>query len=76
MHAVRPQLRRRSEAMIDLGPHAAFIWASYVIYAVVLAGLVGWLVWDGARIKARLGDLEARGVSRRSRAASKETPRP
>lgn len=58
--------------MIDLGPHAAFIWASYAIYAVVLAGVIGWLVWDGARLKARLADLEARGVSRRSRAA-KET---
>jgi heme exporter protein D len=59
--------------MIDLGPHAAFIWASYAIYAVVLAGLIVWLVWDGARIRSRLADLEARGVSRRSRAASKET---
>lgn len=55
--------------MIDLGPHAAFIWASYAIYAVVLAGVIGWLVWDGSRLKARLADLEARGVSRRSRAA-------
>ncbi len=59
--------------MIDLGPHAAFIWASYAIYAVVLAGVIGWLVWDGARLKARLADLEARGVSRRSRATAKET---
>lgn len=59
--------------MIDLGPHAAFIWASYAIYAVVLAGVIGWLVWDGARLRARLADLEARGVSRRSRAAAKES---
>jgi heme exporter protein D len=58
--------------MIDLGPHAAFIWASYAIYAAVLAGVIGWLVWDGARLKSRLAELEARGVSRRSRAA-KET---
>jgi heme exporter protein D len=56
--------------MMDLGPHAAFIWASYAIYAVVLAGLIGWLVWDGARIRQQLADLEARGISRRSRAAS------
>jgi heme exporter protein D len=56
--------------MIDLGPHAAFIWASYAIYAVVLAGLIGWLVWDGARTKQQLADLEARGVSRRSRSSS------
>ncbi len=55
--------------MIDLGPHAAFIWASYAIYAAVLVGVIGWLVWDGARLKLRLAELEARGVSRRSRAA-------
>ena len=56
--------------MIDLGPHAAFIWASYAIYGIVLAGLIGWLVWDGARLKSRLQDLEARGMKRRSRAAT------
>jgi heme exporter protein D len=59
--------------MVDLGPHAAFIWASYAIYAVVLVALIGWLVWDGARIKQQLSDLEARGVSRRSRVSAKET---
>jgi heme exporter protein D len=59
--------------MFDLGPHAVFILASYAIYAAVLGSVIGWLVWDGARIKARLADLEARGVSRRSRAAVKET---
>lgn len=53
---------------MDLGPHAAFIWASYVIYALVLVALIAWLLWDGRRLKARLADLEARGVTRRSRA--------
>lgn len=52
---------------MDLGPHAAFIWASYAIYALVLAGLIGWLVWDGRRINSRLAELESRGVARRSR---------
>lgn len=56
--------------MMDLGPHAAFIWASYAIYAAVLVALIGWLVWDGARIQQQLADLEARGVSRRSRSGS------
>jgi heme exporter protein D len=50
---------------MDLGPHAAFIWASYAIYATVLAVLILWLVMDGRRLKAKLADLEARGVSRR-----------
>ncbi len=55
---------------MDLGPHASYIWASYAIYAVVLAALVLWIVWDGARLKRRLAALEAQGVSRRSKRTS------
>lgn len=52
--------------MIDLGPHAAFIWASYAIYAGVLLILVVWLVLDGFSLSRRLSELEARGITRRS----------
>lgn len=51
---------------MDLGPHAAFIWASYAAVAVVLALLIGWLIADGWEQKRRLDELEARGVRRRS----------
>lgn len=51
---------------MDLGPHAAFIVASYAIYFGVLAALIGWLVFDGNRQMKALADLEARGVKRRS----------
>ena len=51
---------------MDLGPHAAFIWASYTIVAVVLAVLAAWLVVDGRRQQRLLDDLEARGVRRRA----------
>jgi len=51
---------------MDLGPHAAFIWASYAAAAAVLAGLVAWLVFDGWRQGQALADLEAQGVTRRS----------
>jgi heme exporter protein D len=51
---------------MDLGPHAAFIWAAYAIVAAVLAGLVGWLVIDGRRQQRLVDALEARGVRRRS----------
>ena len=51
---------------MDLGPHAAFIWASYAIFAVVIVTLIGWLLIDGRRQAARLADLESRGVKRRS----------
>ena len=51
---------------MDLGPHAAFIWASYAAMAFVMAGLVLWLLLDGRRQKQALEELEARGVKRRS----------
>lgn len=51
---------------MSLGPHAAFIWASYGAMALVIAALVVWLVVDGRRLERRLADLEARGVRRRS----------
>lgn len=51
---------------MDLGPHAAFIIASYAVVAIVMIGLVAWLVLDGRRQQRTLDDLEARGVRRRS----------
>ncbi len=51
---------------MDLGPHAAFIWASYAILVVVLAGLITWLVLDGRMLERRLADFAARGITRRS----------
>ena len=51
---------------MDLGPHAAFIWASYGIVMLVLALLITWLVADGWQQQQRLDDLDARGVRRRS----------
>jgi len=52
---------------MDLGPHAAYIWASYALVALVLAGLIAWLIYDGRRQQRRLAELEARGL-RRNRA--------
>lgn len=52
--------------MMDLGPHAAFIWASYAIFTLVLAGLIAWLQVDGKRQLERLEALKARGVKRRT----------
>jgi heme exporter protein D len=51
---------------MGLGPHAGFIWAAYGAVIVVLAGLIGWLVYDGRRQTRALADLEARGIKRRS----------
>lgn len=54
---------------MDLGPHAAFIWSAYGLFALALGGLGAWLVGDGRRLERQLADLEARGVRRRSAAA-------
>lgn len=51
---------------MDLGPHAAFIWICYAATALVVSGLIAWLIADGRRQRAALEDLEARGVRRRS----------
>ena len=56
--------------MNDLGKHAVFIWSSYGVVLVVLAALVAWLINDGLRLRRRLAELEAQGVTRRSRSSS------
>ncbi len=50
-----------------IGPHADFIIASYALTAFVVAALIAWVVLDYASQRRVLGDLEERGVTRRSR---------
>ena len=50
--------------MVDLGPHAAFIWSAYAAVGLVLAVLIGWLIADGRRQRALLERLDAEGVRR------------
>lgn len=49
-----------------LGPYASFIVTSYALVAAVVAILVVWIAIDHRRVKARLHELEASGVARRS----------
>jgi heme exporter protein D len=49
-----------------LGPYASFIVISYALVAAVVLILIGWICLDHRRQKARLADLEASGVVRRS----------
>jgi len=51
---------------MNLGPHADFIIASYALTAFVVAALVAWIVLDYSVQRRILGDLEARGVTRRA----------
>lgn len=58
--------------MINLGPHADFIVASYAVTVFVVAVLVAWVTLDYSGLRRILGDLEERGVTRRSRQAGKD----
>jgi heme exporter protein D len=60
---------------LHLGPHASFIVAAYAAAIIVVAGLIGWVVIDFRAQKRLLGELEARGVTRRS-AGIKEIKEP
>jgi heme exporter protein D len=51
---------------MDLGPHAGFIIAAYALAALVVIGLIAWVLADYAAQRRLLADLEARGVTRRS----------
>ena len=58
--------RAPAELTMDLGPHAAFIIASYAASAAAVAALIGWIVLDYRAQTRILADLEARGMTRRS----------
>jgi heme exporter protein D len=57
---------------MTLGPHADFIIASYAVTVCVVAGLVAWVVLDYSAQRRILGDLEERGVTRRSQRAGRD----
>ncbi|MCB1453168.1 MAG: heme exporter protein CcmD [Rhizobiaceae bacterium] len=46
--------------------HTFFVSAAYGISALVICGLVGWILIDQAARKRELAELEKRGVKRRS----------
>ncbi len=58
--------------MIDLGQHAAFIWASYAVTALVLAALIVWAYAGERRQRRLLAELEAQGIVRRSARAGED----
>ena len=54
-----------------MSAHARYVTAAYGITAIVLAGLIGWILLDHRARKRELAELEAAGVRRRSDKASK-----
>ncbi len=49
-----------------LGPYTSFITTSYALVAIVVLLLIAWIAVDYRTQKARLRELEASGVTRRS----------
>ena len=56
--------------MMGLGPHANFIIIAYAIAIATLAALIGWVWLDYRAQKRALGEMEARGITRRSARAA------
>lgn len=61
--------------MMSLGPYASFIVASYAAAAVVVAILIGWVVFDYRNQTQRLRELDRGGITRRSGRSAVGTPR-
>jgi heme exporter protein D len=51
---------------MSLGPYAPFIVTSYLLVTLVVLILIAWIAIDYRRQKARLRELDASGVTRRS----------
>ena len=51
---------------MTLGPYASFVVTSYALAMAVVLILIVWIAIDYRRQKARLRELEASGVTRRS----------
>jgi heme exporter protein D len=51
---------------MSLGPYTSFIVTSYLLVTAVVVMLIAWIALDYRRQKARLRELEASGVVRRS----------
>ena len=60
--------------MMSLGPYASFIVTSYAAAAIVVAILIGWVVFDYRNQTQRLRELDRSGVTRRSGRSAVDTP--
>jgi heme exporter protein D len=61
-------------SIMALGPYASFIVTSYMLVAAVVLILILWIAIDYRRQKARLRELEASGVVRRSGRGAADVP--
>lgn len=59
-----------------MSAHALYVTAAYAITAILLAGLIGWVLLDQRARKRELAELEAAGIRRRSDKAAKPRSTP
>ena len=52
--------------MLNLGPHAIFIWAAYALTFVAIAILTVSILIDDRQQREILAELERKGIKRRS----------
>jgi len=58
---------------MSLGPYTSFIVTSYLLVTAVVLILIGWIAIDYRQQKARLRELDASGVVRRSGRSAADT---
>jgi heme exporter protein D len=59
-------------AATTLGPYAAFILTAYAAAIAIVAGLVAWVMLDRRHLIRLIAEVEAKGVTRRSRREREE----
>jgi heme exporter protein D len=59
---------------MNLGPHAGFIITGYLLSVIVIVGMILLSVNAMRRTRARIAELEARGIRRRSDQRPATTP--
>ena len=52
-----------------MSTHDLFVTAAYLLSAIGIAGLIGWIIADQRARRRELAELEASGVRRRSEPA-------
>ena len=61
--------------IFTMGKYAGYIISAYLAVIIVLALLIGWILWDARRLKETLRRFEEQGLTRRrTRSARKDEP--
>jgi heme exporter protein D len=59
---------------MNLGPYAVFIVTAYAAAIVIVMGLIVWIMLDRRQLIRVIEEIEAQGITRRSRRSGEEKP--